>query len=268
MTPLQDRLLIMLTWLDKYIRDHGLTYYAVGGTMIGAARHKGFIPWDDDIDIAMPRNDYEKLCVLLEHPVDHYVVESTSSAADDFVYTFAKFYDTSTSMTELLNKKVKRGVYIDIFPIDGIGNTLDESYKNYKKIDHKNMFLMTRTCVYRNDRKLYKNLAIFISKLIPSFLINEKKLALQIDRLNQEHQYDSSTFVSITMSTYRARDIHRKELFGTPVEMPFENILVLAPEHYDEYLTEVYGNWRQLPPIEKRKSAHDFIDLDLNKPYM
>lgn len=268
MTQLQNKLLEMLAWLDKFIREHNLTYYAIGGTLIGAARHQGFIPWDDDIDIAMPRDDYKKLCELLKTPIDHYVIETPDSEKNDFLYTFAKFYDTNTSMTEFLKTKVRRGVYIDIFPLDGIGHTQKEALKNYKAIDRKNMFLMTRICNYRKDRKWYKNIAIFFSQLIPNFFINEKKLVLNIDQLNQKYSFNDCEYISLTMSTYRKKDIHRKTLLGIPVELPFENIKLLAPQYYDEYLSETFGNWRILPPIEKRKSAHDFIELDFEKSYI
>ena len=268
MTSLQRKLLEMMTWLDKYLREQSLTYYVFNGTLLGAARHKGFIPWDDDLDIAMPRSDYAKLCESLKEPMEHYVVESTTSDAEDFVYTFAKLYDTSTSMTELLRKRICRGVYIDIFPLDGIGNNYKESVKNYKAIDRRNAFLMTRVCAYRKDRKWYKNLALIVSRCIPSFLVNEKQMAIDIDKISQKYSYDDCKYVSYTTSVYRERDIHKRELFGKPIELQFENIKVLAPKHYDEILTDTYGDWRQLPPIEKRKTAHDFIDLDLNKSYL
>ena len=268
MTPLQSKLLEMMTWLDRFIRENRLTYYVIGGTLIGAARHQGFIPWDDDVDIAMPRKDYDKLCALLKKPVSHYVVEAPDSEADDFLYTFAKFYDTNTSMAEHLKKDVKRGIYIDIFPLDGIGQTYEEALKNYQAIDRKNMLLMTRVCAYRKERKWYKNAAIFAARLIPGFLLNEKKLTQEIDRLNRRIPFETSEYISLTMSTYRARDIHKRSLLGTPVELPFENITVLAPQHYDQYLADTFGDWRKLPPEEKRKCAHDFVDLDFDRPYM
>ena len=126
LNPLQQKLLGMLTWLIKYIDDNNIRYYIIGGTMLGAVRHEGFIPWDDDIDIAVPRNDYERLIDLLKSPVDHYVIESPKGEAEDYVYSYAKLYDLNTSMTELARKNVKRGVYIDIFPLDGIGNSLGQ----------------------------------------------------------------------------------------------------------------------------------------------
>lgn len=268
MNELQNRLLEMLTWLDQFIRKHDLKYFIYGGTMLGAARHQGFIPWDDDVDIAMPRKDYEILCKLLIEPVDHYVIETIHNGAKDFFYTYAKFYDINTSMIELLRTKIKRGVSIDIFPLDGIGNTREEALRNYKKIDRLNMFLMMRICAYRKDRKWYKNLSIALARVLPSFIIDERKIALLIDRKNKKYDYDMNQYFGLLMSTYRQRDIHKKELMGTPTEYKFENILVLGPEKFDEYLEETYGNWRKLPPMDKRHSVHDYIELNLEKSYL
>ena len=264
LNPLQQKLLEMFTWLTDYLHKHNLRYYMIGGTMLGAVRHGGFIPWDDDIDIAMPRSDYEKLIELLREPVDHYVVESPKGDAKDYLYGVSKLYDMNTSMTELTRKGVKRGVYIDIFPLDGIGNTLEESYKNYKKIDRTNMLLAMRVCAYRKDRKWWKNCAVFVGRLLP---LSAKKLTRKLDRLCAEHDFDENAYVGNLMSTYRAREIMSKELFGTPTLYDFEGIKAYGPEKYDEYLTTLFRNWRQLPPEDKRHSAHDFVDLDMDKPY-
>ena len=245
MNDLQKKLLEMLSWLHNFIVEHKLTYYVMNGTMLGAARHNGFIPWDDDVDIAMPRKDYEILCDLLKNPIDHYVIESPNGDADDFLYTYAKFYDMNTSMTEYSRKNICRGVYIDIFPLDGLGNTLEEAKKYYKKIDRKNMFLMTRVCAYRKQRKWYKNLAIFLGRLIPNFMINEKKLCVKIDKLNKARDFDNYQYFGLNMSAYRERDIHNKDILGKPTEYKFENIVVYGPEKYDEYLMKHMVNWRK-----------------------
>lgn len=264
LNPLQQKLLEMFTWLTEYLAKQNLRYYVVGGTMLGAVRHEGFIPWDDDIDIAMPRADYEKLIRLLAEPVDHYVVESSKGEAKDFIYGYAKLYDMNTSMTELARKNVTRGVYIDIFPLDGIGNTLEESYNNYKKIDRANMLLAMRVCTYRKDRKWWKNCAVFVGGLIP---VNVKKLTQKLDKLCAEHDFDECSYVGNLVSTYRSREIMPKELFGNPTPYKFEGLTVMGPEKYDEYLTVLFKDWRKLPPEDKRHSAHDFVEFDPNKPY-
>ena len=257
-----------MIWLDAFIRENGLKYYLFAGSALGARRHNGFIPWDDDIDIVLPREDYAKLCQLLRTPIDHYVIENTYSESKEFLYTYAKFYDLDTSMTEILKKKLVRGVFIDIFPLDGIGNTKKEALQNYRKIDFFNMLLATRTCVPRAERKWYKNLAIRVMCKIPHWLIDDKRLAIKIDEENQKHPYDEMKYVGVLMSTYRSKDIHLKELFGTPTEYSFEGHSFFGPEKIDDYLKEEYGEWQKLPSEDKRHSAHDFIDLDLNKSYI
>ena len=134
MNEFQGKLLEMLTWLHEFLQKNHLNYYVIGGTMLGAVRHQGFIPWDDDADIAMPRKDYEKLIDLLKDPVDHYVVESVHSPAKDYSYLIAKLYDTNTTLIDASKTLPKRGLFIDIFPLDGIGETKEDGVKNYKKI--------------------------------------------------------------------------------------------------------------------------------------
>lgn len=264
LTPLQKKLLEMLTWLTKFIDNQNLRYFIVSGTLLGAARHKGFIPWDDDVDIAMPRHDYNKLLELLQTPIEHYTIESSNSAANDYVYAFAKFYDMNTSMTEELRRNVHRGVYIDVFPLDGIGNTMEESKENYKKIDKLNMLLAMKVCKYRKERKLWKNIGIFFGNFIP---ISGKEIAMRIDELCKQKDYDDYRYVANCVSTYRSIEIMEKSIFGKPTPYNFENIIVYGPEQMDKYLTHIYGKWRELPPEGKRHSAHDFIEMNLNKPY-
>lgn len=264
MSDYQLKLVEMLRWLTKFIEEKGLRYYVVEGTMLGTIRHKGMIPWDDDVDIAMPREDYEKLLQLLKEPVEHYVVESYESEAKDYIYAFAKFYDMNTSMTEKLRRNVKRGVYIDIFPLDGLGNTKEEAFKHYKKIDKRNMLLATNVCALRKGRKFLKNCAVLVGRCLP---INTKKLIKKINDTCKKYTYDDSEFVVNSMSTYRFREIMDKSIYGEPTKYEFEDFYVYGPEKADEYLTILYKNWRQFPPEDKRHAEHDFIELDLNKPY-
>lgn len=264
LNPLQSKLLEMLDWLTNFIHKQGLRYYVVGGTLLGAIRHQGFIPWDDDIDIAMPRCDYVKLVDLLREPVEHYVIEAPDSKASDYVYAFAKFYDINTSMTEYLRHSVHRGVYIDVFPLDGVGNTLGESKNYYRKIDRINMLLAMKVAAYRDGRKWWKNMGVFFGNFIP---ISGKNLAKRVDEVCSERTYDECKYVANCMGSYRSREILKKTIFGEAMPYNFENIIVYGPEQAEEYLETIYGNWRELPPETKRHSAHDFIDLDLNTPY-
>ncbi|OPZ32559.1 MAG: LicD family protein [Tenericutes bacterium ADurb.BinA124] len=266
MTEMQTKLLEMLKWLTEYLEGNGIRYYAVGGTLLGAIRHKGFIPWDDDVDIAIPRPDYDRLINIFGNRIGKYVLETPYQNNNDFLYTFSKLYDTSTTLIEKQKKNVKRGIYIDIFPLDGLGTDYEKAIKAFKKVDQKNMFLMTRTCAIRKQRKWYKNVAIILSRIIP--FINNKKLSLKIDSLASAILYDDSTYIANLNGAYREREIVKKELFEMPTKYQFETINIYGPSHYDEYLTQIYHDWKSLPPIEKRGIQHDYLLIDLKKSYL
>lgn len=264
MNQLQSKLLEMLTWLTNYLETNQLTYYVSAGTMLGAVRHQGFIPWDDDVDIVMPRDDYEKFIKLLEKPVDHYIVESVYTPAKDYIYNYAKFYDMNTSLTDIGKILVNRGVYIDVFPLDGIGDTMEECLKNYKKIDFLHGLLSMKNCKVRKGRKTWKNILAVCGNFLP---VNRKKLAQRLDRLCAERSVNDYRYIGFLTGVYRTREIMKKEIYGTPTIYRFEGVNVYGPEKYDEYLTQLYRDWRKLPPPEKRISTHNFIKIDINKPY-
>ena len=125
MTETQRKLLTALQWFHHFCSEHNLRYYAVGGTCLGAVRHKGFIPWDDDIDVGMPRKDYKKFLELTSAIQDNelYKVEYLPSK-HGFTYPYCKLYDIGTTLIENSRYKIKRGIYIDVFPLDGIGLSL------------------------------------------------------------------------------------------------------------------------------------------------
>lgn len=267
-SEIQKKLLEMFEWFHKYTKENSLRYYIVGGTLLGAVRHQGFIPWDDDIDVAMPREDYNKLAKLLSVKNDKYIMESPNYCSNDYYYAYAKLYDTSTTVTEYCNGYITRGIYIDIFPLDGIGNTIEKAKNNYRYIDILYKLLMTKTCLIRKERKWYKNFAIRIAKFIPNKLLNVKALINKINDLCSKHSFDDSNYVGNLLSTYGFKDVVQKSVYGTPKLYSFDGIKVYGVEDYEKFLTNVYGNWRELPPIEKRISLHDFFEFDLNKSYL
>ena len=268
LSPIQIRLLDMLGWFHRYCHENGLSYYIVGGSMLGAVRHGGFIPWDDDVDVVLPRPDYNKLLTIFKTETDHYFLESPHTGNKDYYYTYAKLYDTSTTLVERTRRNCRRGLYIDVFPLDGVGVDETDAEANFSKVDRLNMFLMTRTCAITKERSFYKNAAIVISRLIPSFIVNDRDLAIKVDRMASSFGYDNCKYVANLMGSYRRKEVMKKEVFGMPTEYKFENITVNGVEHYEEFLTHIYGDWRKLPPEEKRRTAHEYVEIDLEKSYL
>ncbi len=266
MTELQEKLLSMLKWFHEYCEEQGLRYYLLGGSALGAARHQGFIPWDDDIDVGMPRADYERLRSICTEANGKYVFEFPSEKKD-FVYAYGKLYDTDTTLIENTRYKTKRGIHLDVFPVDGVGNTYEESLECFKKIDKKVNLLSTRTCAWRKGRKLYKNLAVVAMRCVPEWVLRTKKIRQDIERMSREKDFDASKYVANCVGNWHEKEILKREWLGKPKEYTFEGITVYGPEKMDEFLTGVYGDWRTLPPPEKQVTHHDHLYLDLQHPY-
>ena len=269
MNELQEHLLDMMKWLHVFSVNNDIKYYANGGTALGAVRHEGFIPWDDDIDIMLPREDYEKLVGLMEGKIiDKYTIETPYSKSKDYLYTYSKFYDTTTTLIENVSNGLHRGIYIDIFPLDGVGNSKEEVMRTFKKIDKFNMFITSRVCNWRKGRRLYKNLAIVIAKLIPNFIIDNKKLVQKFDKECRKKSYNNSKFVVNCSGDFRYKGIMDKSILGNPVEHVFEDTKIFVPQNVIGYLEQVFGDWEKLPPEDKRCTTHANLFIDYNKSYL
>ncbi|SCW32848.1 Phosphorylcholine metabolism protein LicD [Ruminococcaceae bacterium YRB3002] len=263
-------LLNILLWYHAFCEANDLRYYLVEGTMLGAARHLGFIPWDDDIDVGMPRSDYERFVSLMGNDIhdDRYMLENEHSPREEYLYPHSKLYDTETTLIEKRRVSVVMGVYIDVFPLDGIGNTPDESKRNYKKLGRKQDVLAVRAVTTREGRAWYKNLAVKIIQLLPNSPEGNKRLVKEIVDLCKEHSYDDSEYVGLLMSSYRTREIMPKEYFGTPKLYSFEGHELYGVENADSYLTQLYGDWKTPPSEENRRSDHTNEMIDLNSSFL
>ena len=234
MTKTQEKLFEMLKWFHNYCKENDINYYLIGGTLLGAVRHKGYIPWDDDLDVALYRDDYNKLINCMGNQVynDSYKLEAPLSKKD-YVYPFCKIYDIKTTLVENTRFKTKRGIYIDIFPLDGIGNTEEAALKNYKTIGFYNNLLNTRICAIANHRSFLKNSAIFISRIIPDFIIDWKKIVSKVNKISANRKVDDNDYIVNSFGNWKEKEIFRKEWFGTPQKYSFEGFIVLGPQNAD-----------------------------------
>ena len=269
MTDTQKFLLDILAWYHDFCVCNNLRYYITSGTMLGAVRHGGFIPWDDDIDVGMPRKDYESFLTLTQYKqFGRYLVETARMGNIDFIYPFAKLYDTRTTLIENARSPIKRGVYIDIFPLDGIADSIEVAKQNYKSIYNKINLLSALTCTCEKRRKWYKNAAIIAGGFIPKFVVDPHDLLAKIDNLCKAHDFDEYAVVGNLVSTWNYKELMHKEFYGTPCVYNFENITVLGVAQPDNYLSSLYGDYMTLPPIDKRISHHNYLHCDLYQSYL
>ena len=191
MNELQNKLLGALEYFHNFCAEHDLQYYVIAGTMLGAVRHEGFIPWDDDVDVAMPRPEYEKLRSLI-HTVDSgkYRFEFPDEVKSKYPALNAKLYDTETTFIEKKRSPVKKGVYIDIFPLDGVGDDLEKAKEEYK---HFYKYLGVYTAISAPFLKRYgliKNVGVLAGRIISPLFVKDKKLIKKIDLICQKHDFD------------------------------------------------------------------------------
>lgn len=261
----------MVTWFHEFCKRYDITYYIVGGTMLGAIRHNGFIPWDDDIDIGLPRSSFDKLLEIsktVNNKNSLYRIESYEDSEPDFVYPFAKLYDTSTTLIENNRLNLKRGIYIDLFPLDGIGIDKNDAVRNYRKIGFLLNFLGIQVYGVNPDRKMYKKIIVGVVRLITKPFFNLNKFLNKINDICKKKNFEDYEYVGNLVGAWREKEIMPRSTFGKPILYRFENIELYGVEKYDEYLTCLYGDWRKLPPIDKQCTHHSYLKIDLNKSYL
>lgn len=253
----------ILKELDRITRKHNLKYMLVGGTLLGAIRHKGFIPWDDDIDIAMPRKDYEKFKEIVSKETDekkYYFQDMYNS--DKYGMIFGKLKMKNTLLVEGTNNlpKEEQNIWIDIFPYDKTS---------------KNMFIakvnLIRGYIYKIiyylkcgnklvEHTFIRKVAAFVLKVL-SLFYTKKSCKRKIEKLYKKYELKKECNYVSYGGTYIFKEITTKEYFDNLIETDFENNSFYIPKEYDEYLTRIYGDYMKLPPKEKQKSHHEIIEV-------
>lgn len=257
---LQQRILGNLLAVDKVCREHSLHYYIYDGTMLGAVRHKGFIPWDDDLDIAMPREDYETFIIYanewLEEPYEFVSYETDST----YPLPFGKVQDASTTLIERPHLPYLGGLYIDVFPIDGVpSNALLRRIHLVRYDVLKKMVYMAYRDPYRHGRGPSSWLPLLCRKVI-----GQQRLQRATRRLLRKYPFSKSEKVCVFDDGFKG--VIDKQVLGQPTPVKFEEHEVMGVEHADKYLTHMYGDYMTIPPHDDQKQ-HGFHYVDFNQAY-
>ena len=240
----------ILSDVADFCEKSNLTYFLAYGTLIGAVRHNGFIPWDDDIDIAMPRPDYDKF-VQSYNNRESYKRVVDLSVDKDYGVSFAKVFDNRTWLNEYKYREEKFGVYIDIFPIDGVGGKL-QMFKA-KLLDK---LLHAKKANFK-DRSLFKNLTNCVAKLI-LLPFSTYDIIRFCDKNARRYPFGSTLLAGNMLETYGACEIVETSVFSSTILHKFEDREYKIPVGYDKWLTSIYGDYMQLPPKEKQVAHHIF----------
>lgn len=248
----------ILIAFDEFCREHKLRYFLSSGTLLGAIRHKGFIPWDDDIDVSMPRPDYEKFYELTKfNPIQKKFVTSVyRKCLNKTYFPFMKIVDISTQISEDPKKtRGIQGLWIDIFPIDGWPKNSQKIFSKYMRIFKKYNFLRTKIIYKVNCQNflkyiIKKSLWILFSPMIP-FLLK------RMDYLMKKQKFTDSDFVFESLWPSNNRKQLTWDLFTPRMHTEFEKHQFYIPSNYDLYLKTFFGNYMQLPP-ENEQKGHDF----------
>lgn len=262
---LQRKELNILREFNSFCNKNNLNYSMIGGTLIGAVRHKGFIPWDDDIDVGMPRPDYERLIRIADKFPAGFKI-STHGRDKGYIYPYAKCYDENTLFTESFVKPFTRGVWIDIFPLDGTFENKTLRNLHCYAIKFMRVILVCKVGAYFPNESLSRRIVRNLFKLISVFFSKEVLFSV-IDKLASFRDYKNSPYAGNFLGRWGIKETQPREVFDNRVLMDFSGEEAYGLEKYDSYLGSVYGDYMKLPPEESRKSDHHFSEIDLDRPW-
>ena len=258
--PLQMRMLKVLEAIDETCRKHSLRYGICAGSLIGAVRHKGFIPWDDDMDILMPRPDYEQFVAhsreWLPEPYEFVCAENDPA----YPLPFGKVQDASTTLIERVHLSYLGGIYVDVFPLDAVPSA------PLARRMHLWRYGLLRQALYWIHRDPYKH-GHGPSSWIPLLtrkLTTMERLQQKIRRLLTKYDYDSCTLVADY--TDGLEGVMPKEVEGVYAPYGFEGKTFMGVKDYDYYLTQMYGDYMKIPDGDHQRQ-HNFHILDLDHSY-
>lgn len=257
----------------KICEEHDLQYFCHGSTAIGVVRHQGMIPWDDDIDVLMPRPDYEKFLSLFSQLDQHEYELMIPGQSPSYYLPFTKMCDRNTTLLEFEHIPCVFGAFVDIFPLDGAASDRNERAADwllFRRIANKLMILPKST--KENFVWLFKRLSKFqlrtaLNEISCAFNKEEKykKINRELRHIMTRHEYSQADYVGSYGSQFGVKAFWPKMWFDSSTMMSFEGMEVRVPSGYDKLLTQVYGNYMQLPPEDKRVSGHHVAYLNLDE---
>ena len=247
----------ILLQFDEYCRKRKLKYYLAGGTLLGAVRHKGFIPWDDDIDVCMPRTDYEKFLEEVKKQQIGSTLVVSEPCFKNMDLPFCKIFAENTVVNnKYVTDKANSKLWIDVLPVDGLPSDIDMVKQIYRKCKfYRTMLGLCSANLGEGTSSFRKWSKYFLKPLAKIY--GKDALINKLAEIGKQHPYETSNYVGIvTWGLYGAGERMLKREFEKAVEVEFEGYKFPAFSCWDSYLHGLYGDYMKLPPIEKRQT-HD-----------
>lgn len=253
---LHGELLKMMKEIHQICMEYDIKYSMLAGTMLGAIRHKGFIPWDDDIDLSMTYDNYKKFIDVMAH-LNHPWLEIEYPLEKNYNY-FIKVYNKNTTLVEIDYQNDIKGVFIDVFPVVCAGDTYEEVNRRITKCSFYKALLSRKLGTIKNDTLKGKTFE-FLSYFFPKrFLYN--RIIASYEEANSKERKLSTVLFSWNKDTMPTEMYRKISLYN------FEDTQFCGFSNYDKYLSDKFGDYMKLPPEDKR-NPHHFKVLDLNTPY-
>lgn len=247
----------ILQYVASFCEKHSIRYYLAYGTLLGAIRHSGFIPWDDDVDLFIPRPDYNRLLQEFDNSEPYELLSCFNTR--DYVMPFSKVQNIKTAMQLPSGRIINHGLGIDLFPIDGIPNEYDlnDAENVFKKENDVFVNTVQKIDTFKflapRSAKEYAKMIAYQASIITGIL-NKKCRSISANPYDSD--YDNccrvASVVGIHSGVFRP---FKKEWFK-PMSVGFEGLHFIAPSGYDEILSMIYPNYMQLPPKEKQVTTH------------
>lgn len=261
LSKIQKTIWNIMDEIKPFLNDNDIEYYMLGGTLLGAVRHQGFIPWDDDIDLGIPREQYDFFLEKVAQQLPDYMEVNTFYDETSHHYYFSRIVDTRYHLKRM-GSEIERteDAWIDIFPLDGMpNNLLLRQWHKFRLLVARAFYHIAtfdRVNLQRPNRPLSERIIIKFVQLT-GFGRNsdEKKWLWKIDKLLKKYPYKSSEWVVNFMGQYKFKEMFPKEKYGKGKLYPFENDYLNGPEDADYILTQMYGDY-MTPPKESEKNAH------------
>lgn len=263
----------LLDILLRICRKHGIEVYAYAGTLLGAVRHQGFIPWDDDIDVCMTRRNFELFCKLAPKELDNPYFLQTAISDRRFFLEYARLRNSLTTglILENFSDSYNNGIYIDVFVLD---EYIDDNHLLFKQMWVRDKLRSIAQAYHsddlRNNEQKLSLLKYFVYKMITSIVPYVTVVYLYKKNLTRYNSRKKRvSMMTHAASFFRKYWCYFEDLDTSPNLLQFENLMIPVPKNYDMILRNFYGNYWEYPPVDKRGTWHEgIIELDPDTPYL